>query len=146
MLTKTYSILSFHERRPYLLCVLIIILCLYLFFQIKHSFTNYSFNKNTITNTFTYQNVSFEKTRLNCFGDPLKKWCQNEKKLCDPYLIVYKHLFVITHSVILQPEFAKGKRIGGENIQDVLNQAEQDEYFHFDKGFIEVKSLLSIIK
>jgi hypothetical protein len=145
MLAKCYSILSARRRRPVLSRIIIIILCACLFFQIKYDVFNPLFNKN-LTSNISRVNPLFDKTILNCSGDPLKHWCENEVKLCDPYLIVYNHLFFITHSVILQPEFAKGKRIGGENIQDVLNQAEQDEYFHFDKGFIEVKSLLSIIK
>jgi hypothetical protein len=65
---------------------------------------------------------------------------------CDPYFIVYNNLFAVTRSVILQPEFAKGKRIGGENIQDVINQAEQDEYFIFYKNFIKVNYCSLFIK
>jgi hypothetical protein len=58
--------------------------------------------------------------------------------LCNACLIVYNKLFAITRSAILQPKLATGKRLGGENIQEVLNQPEQDEYFHFEQNFIQV--------
>ncbi len=146
MLAKNYLILFIRRRRHYLLRFSIIILSVYLFFQIKYSSIDYSLSNNTFINIATSENVLIKKPMLNCSGDPLIQWCQNEVKLCDLYLIVYNHLFAITHSVILQPEFAKGKRIGGENIQDVLNQPEKDEYFQFEKQFIKVKFLFFFIK
>jgi hypothetical protein len=139
MLAKFYSILSSRRRRHLLLRIIIIILCACLFFQIKYDVFHSLSKKNLISN-ISHINLLFDQRVLNCSGDPVKQWCENEVKLCDPYLIVYNRLFVVTHSVILQPEFAKGKRIGGENIQDVLNQDEKDEYFHFEKEFIKVKS------
>ena len=51
---------------------------------------------------------------------------------------MYDKIFVLTRSVILQPKFAKGKRLGGEDIENVLNQPEQDEYFQFENEFIKV--------
>jgi hypothetical protein len=169
MLAKNYLILFIRRRRHYLLRLSIIILSVYLFFQIKYSSiddslsnntfiniptsenvlfnkTNSSLSKNTFINVPTSENVLFKKPMLNCSGEPLIQWCQNELKLCDLYLIVYNNLFAVTHSIILQPEFAKGKRIGGENIQDVLNQPEKDEYFQFEKQFIKVKFLFFFIK
>jgi len=113
---------------------------------IKYNIINHSLPNNTFINVCTNDNLLLKKTILNCSGDPLKQWCENEFKLSDPYLIIYKNLFAITRLVILQPEFAKGKRIGGENIQDVLNQPEQDEYFQFEKEFIKVIFRLVSIK
>ncbi|CAF1317443.1 unnamed protein product [Rotaria sordida] len=124
--------------RQYLFYTIFIILCWYWFLNIQITSINLSFK---ITNKTILQNKSlllFNEPILNCSGDPLEQWCQNQIKLCNSSLIVYNKLFIITHSIILQPEFAKGKRLGGENIQDVLNQPEEDEYFHFQKEFIKL--------
>jgi len=145
MLIKNYLILPIRRHRHYLLRTIPIIVCICLCFQIKYSFTNHSLPQNTIINISTYENVPLKKTILDCSGDPLKIWCEKEVKLCDPYLVVYNNLFVVVRSAILQPKFAKGKRIGGENIQDVLNQPESDEYFRFEKDFIQVQSSLFLI-
>jgi len=131
------------RRRYYLLNTIIIILCFSLFLQIKyniiHSLPNKAFMNSTLCT-----DILFTKTILNCSGDPVKQWCENEMNLCNSSLIVYKKLFLVTRSVILQPELAKGKRLGGEDMQTILNQPEQDEYFHFDKEFIQVNFVYSL--
>ena len=80
---------------------------------------------------------------LNCTGDPLSTWCATEMKYCNSFLLIYKKLFFLTRSAILQTIHAEGKRVGGEQIQAVLNQAESDEYFHFKKDFLQVNHRLS---
>ncbi|CAF4321666.1 unnamed protein product [Rotaria sordida] len=132
--------------RQYLFYTIFIILCWYWFLNIQITSINLSFK---ITNKTILQNKSlllFNEPTLNCSGDPLEQWCQNQIKLCNSSLIVYNKLFIITHSIILQPEFAQGKRLGGENIQDVLNQPEENEYFHFQKEFIKVNLFLFLIR
>jgi hypothetical protein len=145
MLAKTYSALSLRRRRHYLSRIIIIILCVCLFLPIKYNIFNILSETILINNT-SRANLSFNKPILNCSGDPLEKWCQDEMNLCNSCLIVYNNLFAVTRSVILQPEFAKGKRVGGENIQDVLNQTEEDEYFIFYKNFIQVNYCSLFIK
>jgi len=150
MFVKNYSILFIRRRRHYLLRIILIIVCLSFVISIKDNLIN-SFLKNISINNISSlsslssrTNVSYDKTILNCSGDPLKQWCKNEMKLCDSFFIVYNKLFAVTRSVILQAKFAKGKRLGGEALQDVLNQPEKDEYFHFDKEFIQVKVFIII--
>ncbi len=75
---------------------------------------------------------------LDCTGDPLIKWCTNQIHLCNSSLIIFNKLFVKTDSIILQTKLAKGTRQGGEELINVLNQSENNEYFHFEKGFIQV--------
>ena len=75
---------------------------------------------------------------FDCTHDPLEHWCQDQIHLCNSSLIIFNHLFVKTHSINLQRKFAIGKRQGGEDLKDVLNQNESDEYFHFKKDFIQV--------
>ena len=141
MFIKCYSkTSSLRRRRYYLLRMIFILLCIYLFFQIKYNGIYSASNKNLINNT-SCTNISFIKPILNCSGDPLQKWCQHEISLCNSSIYVYNKLFLVTRSVILQPELAQGKRVGGEDIQQVLNQREQDEYFHFKKGFLKVRNI-----
>ncbi len=144
MLPKSYSILSIRRRRHFLLRIILLIICFSFIFSIKDNLIKFLPKKISINNKSTYTNILYDKTILNCSGDPLKKWCENEMKLCDSFLIVYNKLFAVTRSVILQAKFAKGKRLGGEALQDVLNQPEKDEYFHFDKEFIQVKVFIII--
>jgi len=92
---------------------------------------------------FSNKNLSFVQRRINsitfdCTGEPLKFWCQNEIHRCNSSIIVFNKLFVRTNSLVLRIEHLKGKRRGGEDLQQVLNQTEEDEYFHFAKGFIQV--------
>ncbi|CAF4233075.1 unnamed protein product, partial [Rotaria sordida] len=138
MFIKCCSKLSIRRCRQYLFYTIFIILSFSLFLNIKYGLINHS---SETTNKILLQNESlllFKESTLNCSGDPLEQWCQHQIKLCNSSLIVYNKLFIITHSIILQPEFAQGKRLGGENIQDVLNQPEEDEYFHFQKEFIKL--------
>jgi hypothetical protein len=137
MFIKCQPRYSIRRRVHYLLQSLILILCFGLFFQLKSHFITFpsDINFNSLT---SYPHILFDKTILNCSGDPLKQYCENQVTLCNSSLIIFNKLFAITRSVILQPKLAKGKRLGGENIQEVLNQNENDEYFIFNKGFIQV--------
>jgi hypothetical protein len=94
-------------------------------------FLNFNFRKNISIKTA-------QSTVLDCTGDPLIKWCANQIHLCNSSLIIYNKLFVKTDSIILQTKLAKGNRQGGEELTNVLNQSENNEYFHFEKGFIQV--------
>jgi hypothetical protein len=137
MLTKNYSRFSIRRRRYFLSNLIIFILCVCLILQIRYNVFNF-LTKKILLNNASSENLPFTKPILDCAGDPLQQWCQNQMNLCNACLIIYNKLFAITHSVILQPKLAIGKRIGGEDINDVLNQPEQDEYFHFEKDFIKV--------
>jgi hypothetical protein len=139
MFIKNYSIPSnLRYRRYYLSRIILILICICLLIQLKYSFIDFVSNNISISIATRKKNV-FMLPILNCSGDPLKQWCENEMKLCNSSLIVYNQLFLVTRSVILQPKFATGKRLGGEDIRHVLNQPEKDEYFHFTKEFIKVK-------
>ena len=136
MLIKRYSIFFIRRHRRYLLRVPFIMLCLCLYIPIKHSFID-PLSRTIFVNNELNTNVLDEKT-YNCSGDPLKQWCANQINLCNSSIIVYNNLFVLTRSVVLQANLTKGKRLGGEDIKNVLNQPEQDEYFQFENEFIKV--------
>ncbi|UJR25588.1 hypothetical protein I4U23_006932 [Adineta vaga] len=125
------------RRRTYLLNLFIISLCLCSIFPIKNHINHLSPKKHLSSNA-SCSEISSMKLILNCSGDPLKTWCKNEMNVCDSSMIIFMKQFFITHSAILQPNYAQGKRLGGEEIQEVLNQAEKDEYFHFEKNFLQL--------
>ena len=138
MLTKCLSRIFIRRYRPWILYTIILCLCVYIYYQSQSiSRGSSDSNKDTLSNV-SCQHVKFHKPQLNCSGDPLKQWCENEVHLCNSSLIIYHKLFTITHSAIVQRQFARGKRLGGEEIQDVLNQPEHDEYFQFQKNFLQV--------
>jgi hypothetical protein len=143
---KHYLVLINRRRRRCALNVFLILLCIYLFFQMHYTFMNPLSIKNL--KSMIRQKYVFKLSILNCSEDPLQQWCENQMHLCNSSLIVYNKLFLVTRSVILQPKLAQGKRLGGEDIQQVLNQREEDEYFHFEKGFLQVRNIffLFIIK
>ncbi|CAF0779939.1 unnamed protein product [Didymodactylos carnosus] len=70
-------------------------------------------------------------------GELFSNWCKNQQNFCSSSLIVYDQLFALTRSILINPKLAIGSQ-GGENIQDVLNRAENAEFYQFSKGFIQV--------
>ena len=139
MLTKCLSRIFIRRYRPWILYTIILCLCIYIYYQntVISNISSDSNSEDSLSNV-TCQHVTFNKPELNCSGDPLRQWCDNAVHLCDSSLIIYHKLFIITHSTIVQRQFAQGKRSGGEEIHAVLNQPEQDEYFQFGKNFIQV--------
>ena len=134
-----YYFTYIRRRRYYLFNTIFIIVCCGLFFHIRHSSSN-SPSETLHETAPVSENILLNKILLNCSDDLLKQWCKNQVHLCNSSLVVYNQLFVVTRSVILQPILAYGKRLGGEDIKDVMNQTEQIEYFQFDKNFIRVIS------
>ena len=116
-------------RRCYYYSIIFISVCFCLLFLIQNDFSGENLLKNP---------SPIKQITLDCTDDPLQQWCQNQIHLCNSSLIIFYQLFAKTHSVILQRKFAVGKRQGGEELNDVLNQSENDEYFHFEKDFIQV--------
>jgi hypothetical protein len=110
-------------RRYY--CFILIFICLLFFI-------NLNFRRNILIIN------DQQPTLIDCTGDPLMKWCADQIHLCNSSLIIFKKLFVKTDSIILQTKLAKGTRKGGEELTNVLNQSENNEYFQFEKGFIQV--------
>ncbi|CAF0862246.1 unnamed protein product [Adineta ricciae] len=127
-----------HRRRRYfLLNLFVITLCLCAIFPFKYHIFQLSPSKPLPRNS-SFSDLLRKEMTLNCTGDPLTTWCAAEMKYCNSSLLIYKNLFFLTRSAILQTIHAEGKRVGGEQIQAVLNQAENDEYFHFKKDFLQI--------
>ena len=124
------------DRRRFYYHLIFISFCL--LFLIKYDSLKPFSNENVLKKNLLLDNP----TVFDCSGDPLKQWCEHQTHICDSSLIIFNQLFAKTHSVVLQAKLANGKRHGGENLSDVLNQDERDEYFHFEKEFIKVIYLL----
>lgn len=106
--------------------------------------------------TYDASPVKFYKRRN---GDYLRKWTmrkgsENSEFLLnrDPYIsyllvdrstqcagnfIGFKNLFAKLSNVIIDPEFGKGRK-GGENMTDVMNQDEEEEFYSLSKGFFKL--------
>lgn len=139
MFFKCFLRQCFLRRQAYLLNIVLVILFLCIYFHKTSFLLIPSISNETLMSNGSCQPERFDRSRLNCSGEPAKQWCDNEVNVCQSALIIYQNLFAITHSVILKPSLAKGKRLGGENIEEVLNQPESNEYFQFEKDFLQVK-------
>ncbi len=128
------------RRHRYYYYTILIFLCLYFLFLVNYNFSKNLSNEYLLENDSLFEEVLLNQPVYDCTGDPLKKWCENQVHLCNSSLIIFNKLFAKTDSIILQTKLAKGTRQGGEDLHNVLNQTENDEYFHFEKGFIQVIS------
>ncbi|KAK3610529.1 hypothetical protein CHS0354_008962 [Potamilus streckersoni] len=70
--------------------------------------------------------------------EPVVSWLKQRKEFCDGNFVGYDSLFALLTNVIITPEKGKGRR-GGENIRDVLNQSEGDEYYLLEPGYFTIK-------
>jgi glycoprotein 2-beta-D-xylosyltransferase len=60
------------------------------------------------------------------------------EEICGKTFIGYNKDFAKLENVVIDPSKGKGRR-GGENISEVLNQKEQDEYFVLEPGYFHVQ-------
>ena len=62
---------------------------------------------------------------------------QDPESFCDGNFIGYKNLFAKVKNVILDTQYGHGRK-GGENISEVLNQDESEEFYRFHSGFFKL--------
>ena len=134
---KNYLVCSICRRRSFLGRLIVLFIFIGIFIQVQY----HLFNKKPLETNLQQEtieiNLPVKGRQLACTGDPLKLWCKNVVDFCNSSLSIYQKLFIVTKSIVLQPKLAIGKRTGGENVQDVLNQAEEDEYFKYEKNFLQ---------
>ena len=80
----------------------------------------------------------------------LGKYLKDETPLCDGSFRGFGNIFAVLKNVSIDPSRGRGK-IGGENITDVINQNEKDEYYRLSKGYFNLpcpysKSLVTCYK
>ena len=63
-----------------------------------------------------------------------ESWNSTKKMFCSNTVFIFNREFALARDFVLDPSHAKGI-LGGEDLEDVLNQKESDEYFTFTKGF-----------
>lgn len=61
----------------------------------------------------------------------------HKKSFCHGDFTAYKNLFAKLRNVTVDTEYGHGKR-GGENISEVLNQQESEEFYRFHRGFFKL--------
>ncbi|XP_060596300.1 uncharacterized protein LOC132750351 [Ruditapes philippinarum] len=68
-----------------------------------------------------------------------KRSAQNASHIyCNGRYKIYNNYFVVLSKVIVDPSKCTGKRKGGEDVSEVLNQTESDEYCIAEPGFFKM--------
>lgn len=71
-------------------------------------------------------------------GQELPTFLSPDSTMCDGNFEAYGKVFARLKNVTVNPKFATGKR-GGENISDVFNQREEEEYYKLKKGYFQLQ-------
>ncbi|XP_060582274.1 uncharacterized protein LOC132738700, partial [Ruditapes philippinarum] len=74
----------------------------------------------------------------NSLKDTYMLKLNKSEDICEKTFIGYNKDFAKLENVVIDPSKGKGRR-GGENVSDVLNQKEQDEYFVLEPGYFHVQ-------
>lgn len=91
--------------------------------------SRYSANRIGLANMYT----DYLKNR-----DPyLDYLLNNSVTSCEGHYTVYNNRFAKLDNVVIDPRYGRGRK-GGENISDVMNQAENDEYYSLSRGFFRL--------
>lgn len=66
--------------------------------------------------------------------DEFANWRLSATRMCDGFMIGYNDNFLYTNDMIINREFCKCKRLGGESIESVIMQNEDEEYYKYEMG------------
>ena len=66
-----------------------------------------------------------------------KTWNMYIDSFCDDQFVGYFNEFAHLHNLVIDKEFIFSERVGGEKLQNVMNQAEEAEYFTYEHGAFE---------
>ena len=124
----------------------------------------HSTDNQTLSGIFKngYSSLKAERIHLTPVHIPVavRKWSEpnvllgsylkDRIQLCDGSFEGFGNIFAVLKNVSLDPSRGRGK-IGGENITDVINQNEKDEYYRLSKGYFNLpcpysKSLVTSYK
>ena len=77
--------------------------------------------------------------KVNVTKEPyVTELLRDSKSYCDGNFVGYKKVLAKFKNVIINPQYGTGRR-GGENIMDVINQKENDEYYDLSQGFFSLR-------
>ena len=79
-----------------------------------------------------FKNINIDKNS-NTFG----YWLGDQEIFCGEKFVGFNHLFAKLHNVTVDPRKGQGRK-GGEQISEVFNQAEEDEYFKLHEGYFSM--------
>ena len=99
--------------------------------------------KSTTTHMLRKEFMYLRKNN-NLMEYPVKKWIKNAHAQCSDQFTGYGNLFVHLKNAIIDPTLAIGRK-GGEEIPDVLNQPEKDEYLKLKYGYFKLNCSRKII-
>ena len=95
-------------------------------------------------------NVSYFKDTYKVDKIPVKTWITEPavKLFCDDNIRVYNDKFAMLKDTVLdikKRKYAIKKPKGGEQLKDVLGQAESDEFFEYTKGFWKIRCESNVV-
>ena len=98
----------------------------------------------------TENNVSYFKDTYRVDKTPVKTWITGAavKLFCDNNIRVYNDKFAMLKDTVLdikKRKYATKKPKGGEQLKDVLGQAESDEFFEYTKGFWKIRCESNVV-
>ncbi|GAB1600058.1 uncharacterized protein LOC106875510 [Argonauta hians] len=71
--------------------------------------------------------------------DPMvSSWIKSRTYFCSKGIECFSGEFAKLNDVFINPKLCKG-RVGGENLTDVINQSEDEEYLTLESGFFRIK-------
>lgn len=85
-----------------------------------------------------HQEVAVDKQDFLLNRDPYIEYLiANHIRSCNGHFVGYKNLFAKFVNVLVDPKYARGRH-GGENMSNVMNQAEEEEFYKLEKGFFKL--------
>lgn len=69
--------------------------------------------------------------------DIFSQWLDDSNTYCEENFIGYHNEIAMLKNVVIDMNYATGRK-GGEEIKAVINQPEEDEYFQFQYGFMQL--------
>lgn len=70
-------------------------------------------------------------------GDSMREITSVDLELCSKKFIAYRKSFAKLVNVTIDPTYGTGRK-GGENVSEVFNQKEDDEYYKLNKGYFKL--------
>ena len=89
------------------------------------------------TEIFVPQHRSTSYRAPGTWPEMLAQWMDTEERYCDGHFTVMNSEFAMLKNVIVDRNFCHGRN-GGEEIHEVLNQPEDEEYYTYFPGFFQL--------
>jgi len=71
-------------------------------------------------------------------SDLFTDWYQNTEQLCSGLMTAFHHEFAVVKGVVIDKAFCVSATSGSELLQEVMNQAEESEFYKFEMGCFQL--------